>query len=148
MKTKTTMAIITLENEEKRYIEENKIKAATFGDFYFCNWSYEEMGLKEIGENEKGEILFSSSNYDFEGKKTWKELENMGTDWYAVSYWDGTNYNIEVFEYYATKFAIIDQKYNIENSNSFNFDIILENQKFEAFQSNISGNFSPFYALS
>lgn len=145
-KTTTTMAIITTEDEEL-YLEEKHIRRATFEDFMDCDWSFDDMGLEEVGENENGDELYTSV-YDFEGKKTWKEIMDISTDWFCVPYWDGNNWKVDVYENYSTEEMIIERDTESEPDPVWSFCYKItraDGSIINATQSNCSGSISPYY---
>jgi len=144
--TTTTMAIITTENEEW-YTEESNISTATLGDMIDADWGYDDCGLEEDGENENGEMLFTS-DLDFDGKLTTEELKDIETGWFKVSYWDGNNWKKDIFEYYTTEEMIIESDTEKEPEPKWNFCYKITRANgdiMEATQSNCSGSLSPYY---
>ena len=144
---KNLIAIIDFDNNEgTHYVEEEKIKQATITDMLNADWSLDDCGLIGEGENEDGESIFSS--HDFEGNKTLDEIkeEDIETSWYAISYWDGNNWQINIIEYYNTEEMTIEELENPSPLYYFQYELIKEDgEKIKVYQSNMSGHLSPYY---
>jgi len=141
-----TDAIITDGNGNKRYIEEKEIRNATYADFANADYDYAFMGLEKVGEDENGYDLFEGD--EFEGQKTWEEIEDIETDWYCVEYWDGNNYHCDVFENYNTEEMVIERDCEREPSPLYYYCYNLKKENgdiIETTQSNMSGGLSPYY---
>ena len=144
---KTTMAIIHDDNYEgRRWIKESEICRATFGHWDEAGFSRNDMGLKCVGETGDGEELYESLFCDFDGQKTFDEIINEKTDWWAVKYWDGNNYHTLVFEYYSTIEAEIERLTDPSPAYYFRWNIYFPNGDVVfCTTSNMSGSLSPFF---
>ena len=143
--SKTTMAIITNGSQQRYFVEESEIRSATFGDYLEAGYSYDDMGLNIVGENEDGKDLFEGG-YNFEGRLTWEEIEDLEVDGYCISYWDGNNWQIDIFENYYTEEVEIENLDPPSPEYYFNYKLILEDgEKVICTKSNMSGSLSPYY---
>jgi hypothetical protein len=141
------MAIIHNDNYEgRRWIKESEIARATFRHWDEAGFTKNDMGLKNVGENEDGEELFESLDGDFDGQKTFDEIMDEKTDWWAVKYWDGNNYHTLVFEYYSTIEAEIEKLDNPSPAYYFRWNLhFTDGEIVFCTTSNMSGSLSPFF---
>ena len=144
-----TMAIIEddVYEHEYLYVPESEITNATLGDMREYGFSETDLGLKFVGENEYGEELYTS-DFNFEGEKTWEEIEEIETDWFVIKYWDGNNHQMQLFENYTSEEVVVVRRYDREGNPlySYSYDLIMEDgSRIETSQSNCSGSLSPFF---
>ena len=139
------MAVVTF-NDTRYFVDVKEIETATIGDMMDADWDNDWCGIWKEGEDEDGETLYKG--YDFDGLKTLEEVKEVETDWSVLSYWNGNNWETDLFEDYDIEDVIILHREDREGSPkySFSYDIIMKDGEIVECQiSNESGSLSPCY---
>lgn len=134
-----TLAFIA---EANGYIPVSEIQPATLQDWEDADYSIEDMGLQEVGENEDGKILYSSLHFE---SVTWDVAKDYTTGWYFVRWWNGNNHQTCFFEYYRVVEAEIIKKEISGPAFCFRYELIIDGESIDCVRSNMSGHISPFY---
>ena len=140
----TEMAVFE-NNGHRSFCDLDEIEPATLGDMLDADFSIDDCGLICVGENEDGEELYTSAT-DFDGEKTLAELKSIEIDWYRIKYWDGNNWQCDIFETYDTCKVIVHSLEDPSPAYYFNYELELEDgERVQYTKSNTSGSISPYY---
>lgn len=131
------------ENGNLKYVSEDDVKPATIGDFLAAGWDNDSLS---IYRDEDGNF------FDRQIKKPMNEDSEID-NFVCVSYWDGNNWQYDVYEEYELTYIE-----NVSVINNYDKDMspcyehhyklfFVDGDVEDATSSNMSGSLSPYYVV-